>query len=60
MYGTIAHFRLRPGGREEFIQMMDSFGSDVIPGWKADYYFRNCSRQGWLRQERQNGLAQQL
>ena len=40
MYGTIAHFRVRPGVREEFIQMMDSFDSDVIPGWKADYYFQ--------------------
>jgi heme-degrading monooxygenase HmoA len=40
MYGTIAHFRLRPGVRKEFIQTMDSFGSDIIPGWKADYYFQ--------------------
>jgi heme-degrading monooxygenase HmoA len=40
MYGTIAHFRLQPGVREEFIKMMDSFGNDVIPGWKADYYFQ--------------------
>ena len=40
MYGTIAHFRLRPGVREEFIQVMDSFGDDIIPGWKADYYFQ--------------------
>lgn len=40
MYGTIAHFRLRPGVRDEFIQMMDSFGEDSIAGWKADYYFQ--------------------
>lgn len=40
MYGTIAHFHLQPGVREEFIKMMDSFGSDVIAGWKADYYFQ--------------------
>lgn len=40
MYGTIAHFHLRPGVREAFIKMMDSFGSDIIPGWKADYYFQ--------------------
>jgi hypothetical protein len=40
MYGTIAHFRLRPGVREEFVRAMDSFGSDVIPGWRADYYFQ--------------------
>ena len=40
MYGTIAHFRLRPGVREEFVQVMDSFGDDIISGWKADYYFQ--------------------
>lgn len=40
MYGTIAHFRLKPGTREEFIQAMDSFGEAVIPGWVADYYFQ--------------------
>lgn len=40
MYGTIAHFRLRPGVRDEFVQMMDSFGNGIIPGWKADYYFQ--------------------
>jgi quinol monooxygenase YgiN len=40
MYGTIAHFRLRPGVREEFIKIMDSFGGDFLPGWRADYYFQ--------------------
>jgi quinol monooxygenase YgiN len=40
MYGTIAHFRLKPGTREEFIKAMDSFGEAVIPGWVADYYFQ--------------------
>lgn len=40
MYGTIAHFRIKPGTREEFIKAMDSFGEAVIPGWVADYYFQ--------------------
>lgn len=40
MYGTIAHFRIKPGVREEFIKAMDSFGGDFIPGWMADYYFQ--------------------
>ena len=40
MYGTIAHFRIKPGTREEFIKTMDSFGDAVIPGWVADYYFQ--------------------
>ncbi len=40
MYGTVAHFRLRPGVRDEFIQTMDSFGDAMIPGWMADYYFQ--------------------
>jgi hypothetical protein len=40
MYGTIAHFRIKPGLREEFIQTMDSFGDAIIPGWRADYYFQ--------------------
>jgi hypothetical protein len=38
MYGTIAHFRIRPGARDEFIRIMDSFGSEAIPGWMVDYY----------------------
>ena len=40
MYGTIARFRIKPGTRDEFIKAMDSFGADIIPGWKADYYFQ--------------------
>ena len=40
MYGTIAHFRIRPGTRDEFITVMDSFGSEAIAGWMADYYFQ--------------------
>ena len=40
MYGTIAHFRIKPGTRDEFIQSMDSFGESVIPGWMVDYYFQ--------------------
>lgn len=40
MYGTIAHFRIRPGTREEFLKTMDSFGDVIIPGWMADYYFQ--------------------
>lgn len=40
MYGTIAHFRIKPGSRDEFIKAMDSFGDAVIPGWVADYYFQ--------------------
>ena len=40
MYGTIAHFRIKPGTRDEFVKMMDSFGGAFIPGWKADYYFQ--------------------
>jgi len=40
MYGTIAHFRIRPGTRAEFIKAMDSLGEAAIPGWMADYYFQ--------------------
>jgi quinol monooxygenase YgiN len=40
MYGTIAHFRIKPGTKDEFIKTMDSFGDAVIPGWVADYYFQ--------------------
>lgn len=40
MYGTIAHFRIRPGVKDEFINVMDSFGDAVIAGWIADYYFQ--------------------
>ena len=40
MYGTIARFRIKPGVKDEFIQAMDSFGGDFIPGWLADYYFQ--------------------
>ena len=40
MYGTIARFRLKPGVKDEFIQMMDNFGNAVIPGWVADHYFQ--------------------
>ena len=40
MYGTIAHFRIRPGVKDEFIKTMDSFGDAIIPGWVADYYFQ--------------------
>jgi hypothetical protein len=40
MYGTIAHFRIKPDTKQEFIQTMDSFGDAIIPGWRADYYFQ--------------------
>ena len=40
MYGTIAHFRVQPGRRAEFIKTMDSFAEASIPGWRADYYFQ--------------------
>ena len=40
MYGTIAHFRIKPGTRNEFIKTMDGFGDVVIPGWIVDYYFQ--------------------
>jgi hypothetical protein len=40
MYGTIAHFHIRPGTAEDFIQTMDSFGDAIIDGWIADYYFQ--------------------
>ena len=40
MYGTIAHFRIKPGVRDEFIKTMDSFGDTIIPGWRADYHFQ--------------------
>lgn len=40
MYGTIARFRIKPGVRDEFIKAMDGFGSAVIAGWVADYYFQ--------------------
>ena len=40
MYGTVAHFHIKPGTKEKFIKTMDSLGNAVIPGWKADYYFQ--------------------
>jgi quinol monooxygenase YgiN len=40
MYGTIAHFRIKPGIRDEFIKTIDSFGDSSIPGWRADYHFQ--------------------
>jgi quinol monooxygenase YgiN len=40
MYGTIAHFRIKPGVKDEFIKAMDGLGQAVIPGWVADYYFQ--------------------
>ena len=40
MYGTIARFRLKPGVKAEFVEMMDSLGDAVIPGWVVDYYFQ--------------------
>lgn len=40
MYGTIAHFRIKPGVKDEFIKTMDSFSNAMIPGWVADYYFQ--------------------
>jgi quinol monooxygenase YgiN len=40
MYGTIAHFRIKPGVKDEFIKAMDSFGSAFIAGWVTDYYFQ--------------------
>jgi hypothetical protein len=41
MYGTIAHFYIRPGSADEFIKAMDGFGNAVIGGWIADYYFQS-------------------
>ena len=40
MYGTIAHFHIKPGVKDEFIRAMDSLGAAAIPGWMADYYFQ--------------------
>ena len=40
MYGTIAHFRIKPETRDEFVRTMDSFGDQPIAGWMADYYFQ--------------------
>ena len=40
MYGTIAHFRIKPGVKDQFIKTMDSFGDVMISGWVADYYFQ--------------------
>lgn len=40
MYGTIAHFHIKPGVKDEFIKAMDSFGNAVTAGWVADYYFQ--------------------
>ena len=40
MYGTIAHFRIKPGIKDEFVSAMDSFGDAPIAGWIADYYFQ--------------------
>ncbi len=40
MYGTIAHFRIKPGAKEEFVKTMDGLGDVVIAGWVVDYYFQ--------------------
>jgi quinol monooxygenase YgiN len=40
MYGTIARFRLKPGVKDQFVELMDSMGEAVIPGWVADYYIQ--------------------
>jgi hypothetical protein len=40
MYGSVAHFRIKPGTHAEFIEAMDSFGDAEIAGWMADYYFQ--------------------
>ena len=40
MYGTIAHFRIKPGLKDEFIRAMNGFGNAAIAGWMADYYFQ--------------------
>ena len=50
MYGTIAHFRIKPGVQDEFIKTMDSFGETMIAGWVADYYFQmeNDSNEFYL------------
>ena len=50
MYGTIAHFRIKPGVKDEFKKAMDSFGGAFIPGWVADYYFQmdNDSNEFYL------------
>jgi quinol monooxygenase YgiN len=40
MYGTIAHFRVKPETRDEFIKTMDSFGDAPLLGWRADYHFQ--------------------
>ncbi len=40
MYGTIAHFRLKPGAKDEFVKAMDAMGDDILPGWMVDYYFQ--------------------
>jgi len=40
MYGTIAHFHIKPGVRDEFIKAMDNFGGAIIAGWVVDYYFQ--------------------
>jgi|SRR5687767_364449 len=40
MYGTIAHFHIKPGVKDEFVNAMDNFGDAPIAGWIADYYFQ--------------------
>jgi quinol monooxygenase YgiN len=43
MYGTIAHFHVRPGTADDFIKTMDGLGDAVIDGRVADYYFQSDS-----------------
>jgi len=40
MNRTIAHFRLKPGIKDEFIKAMNGLGDAMIPGWITHHYFQ--------------------
>lgn len=40
MYGTIARFHVKPGMREQMIQLMRQENSRTINGWIVDYVFQ--------------------
>ena len=40
MYGTIAHFRIKPGKREEMFSLMTQENNLIVDGWVADYVYQ--------------------
>ena len=41
MYGTIAHFQVKPGEKEEFVKAMDNFGQRGHPRLGGRLLFSN-------------------